>query len=89
MNNTKKTPCWLTILILTGLGISVSPHQVLTRTHKVSRALSPVLSSYEVIRMAPGEFERQIRTTGEFIEELDAMGRGRHASSKSAAASDR
>ena len=65
VNNTKKTPCWLTILILTGLGISVSPHQVLTRTHKVSRALSPVLSSYEVIRMAPGEIERQIRTTGE------------------------
>ena len=65
MTTTKKTPCWLTILILTGLGISVSPHQVLTRTDKVSRALSPVLSSYEVIRMAPGEMERQVRTTGE------------------------
>ena len=63
--NTKKTACWLTILILTGLGISVSPHQVLTRTAKVSRALSPVLSSYEVIRMVPGEIERQVRTTGE------------------------
>ena len=31
----------------------------------------------------------RIRTTGELIEELDAMGRGCHASSKSAAASDR
>ena len=31
----------------------------------------------------------RIRTTGELIEELDAMDRGRHASSKSAAASDR
>ena len=65
MNIKKNTPCWLTILILAGLGISVSPHQVLTRTDKVSRALSPVLSSYEVIRMAPGVMERQVRTTGE------------------------
>ena len=65
MTNTKKLPSWLSILLLTSLGISVSPHQVLTRTSEVSRALSPVLSSYEVIRMAPGEIERQVRTTGE------------------------
>ena len=65
MTNTKKMPCWLTVLILSGLGISVSPHQVLTRTSEVSRALSPVLSSYEIIRMAPGEIEQQVRTTGE------------------------
>ncbi len=63
--NPSKTRWWLTVLILTGLGISVSPHRVLTGTAEVSRALSPVLSSYEVIRMAPGEIERQVRTTGE------------------------
>ena len=65
MTNRKKTPSWLPVLILASLGISVSPHQVLTRTSEVSRALSPVLSSYEVIRMAPGEIEQQVRTTGE------------------------
>ena len=65
MANKKKASRWLTILILAGLGISASHHQVLTRTAEVSRALSPVLSSYEVIRMEPGEIERQVRTTGE------------------------
>ena len=65
MTNRKKTPSWLPVLLLASLGISVSPHQVLTRTSEVSRALSPVLSSYEVIRMEPGEIERQVRTTGE------------------------
>ena len=65
MTDTKKIPSWLTILLLTGLGISVGPHQVMTRTDEVSRALSPVLSSFELIRMAPGEIERQVRTTGE------------------------
>ncbi len=65
MTDPKKTLCWLTVLLLTGLGVSVSPFQVLTRTSEVSRALTPVLSSYEVIRMAPGEIERQVRTTGE------------------------
>ena len=35
-----KTPSWLIFLILTGLGISVSPHQFLTGTGEVSRALS-------------------------------------------------
>ncbi len=71
MTNPNKTPSWLSILILTGLGISVSPHQVLTRTAEVSRVLSPVLSSYEVIRMAPGEIERQVRTTGELRFRFD------------------
>ena len=65
MTNRKKIPSWLSILLLAGLGISVSPHQVLTRTSEVSRALSPVLSSYEIIRLEPGEFEWQVRTTGE------------------------
>ena len=71
MTNPNKTPSWLPVLILTGLGISVSPHQVLTRTAEVSRVLSPVLSSYEVIRMAPGEIERQVRTTGELRFRFD------------------
>ena len=65
MTNLKQTPSWLPVLILAGLAISVSPHQVLTRTSEVSRALNPVLSSYEVIRMEPGEIEQQVRTTGE------------------------
>ena len=65
MTNRQKFPYWLSILLLTGLGISVSPDQFLTRTSKVSRAVSPVLSSYEVFRMEPGEIKRQIRTTGE------------------------
>ena len=65
MTNAKKMSCRLSILILSVLGISVGPHEVLTRTSQVSRALSPVLSNYEVIRMAPGEIERQVRTMGE------------------------
>ena len=65
MTHTKKLPSWLATLILTGLGLSVSPHQILTRTDEVSRVLSPVLSRYEVIRMAPGAIEQQVRTTGE------------------------
>ena len=60
----KKTPTWLSVLILSGLGISVSPHEILTRTSEVERALNPILSSYEVLRFQAGEIERQIRTTG-------------------------
>ena len=71
MTNRKKTPSWLPVLILASLGISIGPHQVLTRTSEVSRALSPVLSSYEVIRMAPGEIEQQVRTTGELRLRFD------------------
>ena len=71
MANPKKTPSWLPVLILAGLGIWVSPHQVLTRTSEVSRALSQVLSSYEVIRLEPGEIERQVRTTGELRLRFD------------------
>ena len=65
MQAPRKTSPWLVILTLIGLGIAVSPHRILTRTVEVSRALSPVLSSYEVIRMEPGEIEQQVRTTGE------------------------
>ena len=71
MTNRKKTPSWLPVLILAGLGISVIPHPVLTRTSEVSRALSPVLSSYELIRMEPGEIEQQVRTTGELRLRFD------------------
>ena len=60
-----KVPPWLTILILSGLGVSVSPHQVLTRTSEVSKALNPILSSYEVIHLEPGDIAQQVRTTGE------------------------
>ena len=71
MTNRKKIPSWLSILLLAGLGISVSPHQVLTRTSEVSRALSSVLSSYEIIRLEPGEIEQQVRTTGELRLRFD------------------
>ena len=71
MTNRKKPSCWLTILILSGLGISVAPNQVLPRTSEVSKALSPLLSSYEVIRLEPGEIERQVRTTGELRLRFD------------------
>ena len=71
MTNRKKRSCWLAILILSGLGTSFAPNQVLPRTSGVSRALSPVLSSYEVIRMEPGEVERQVRTTGELRLRFD------------------
>ena len=65
MKNAKKTSIWFSMIILVGVGLWVSPHQVLTRTTEVSRALQPVLSSYEVIRFQPDEIERQLRTTGE------------------------
>ena len=71
MTNRKKPSCWLPILILSGLGISVAPNQVLPRTSEVSKALSPLLSSYEVIRLEPGEIERQVRTTGELRLRFD------------------
>ena len=71
MTNRKKPSCWLAILILSGLGTSVAPNQVLPRTSEVSKALSPILSSYEVIRMEPGEVERQVRTTGELRLRFD------------------
>lgn len=65
MTNRNSIRSWMSILLLAGLGISAGPHQVLTLTSEVSRALSPALSNYEVIRMEPGEIERQVRTTGE------------------------
>ncbi len=69
--NRKKTPTWLWVLILSGLGISVSPHEVLTRTSEVEKALNPVLSSYEVLRFEPSEIEQQIRATGDLRFRFD------------------
>ena len=71
MTNRKKPSCWASILILGGLGLSAGSHEVPSRTREVSRALDPVLSNYEVIRMAPGEIERQVRTTGELRLRFD------------------
>ena len=65
MNFKTKTHYWVSMVILVGVGLWLSPHQVLTRTAEVSRALQPVLSSYEVIGFQPDEIERQLRTTGE------------------------
>ena len=65
MTSGQNIPSWLSILIVIGLGISVGPRQILPRTSEISQALSPFLSSYQVIRMQPGEIERQVRTTGE------------------------
>ena len=73
MNCEKKISTWLTILILSGLGTSVAPNQVLPRTSEVSRALSPLLSNYEVIHMEPGEVEQQVRTTGELRLRFDGV----------------
>ena len=61
----QKGPRRLTVLIVSALGLAAGPHPLPTRTGEVARALDPVLSRYEVIRMAPGEIERQVRTTGE------------------------
>ena len=71
MTQNRKTPTWLTIVILGGLGISVSPQQFLTRTAEISRALSPVLSNYEVLGFEPGGIERQVRTDGELRFRFD------------------
>ena len=71
MVNWGKLFCWLSILILSGLGLSAGPQEVPSRTREVARALDPVLSNYEVIRMEPGEVERQVRTTGELRLRFD------------------
>ena len=71
MSNTKKTPCRLSVLLLTGFGIFAGPYEVLSRTPEVSRALNPVLSNYEVLRFEPGEIERQLRATGELRLRFD------------------
>ena len=71
MTNPNKTFSWLSVLILTGLGILASPQQVLTRTTEVARALNPVLSRYEVLRFEPDEIERRIRSKGKLRFRFD------------------
>ena len=71
MKFAKPPPFWFSMMILVGIGIWLSPHEVLTRTTEVSKALHPVLSSYEVIRFQPDEIERQLRTTGELRFRFD------------------
>ena len=58
----------LPVLILIGLGICLSPHQGLARTPAVERALQPVLSGYEVIRMKLSDIETQARQSSEPLE---------------------
>ncbi len=55
----------LAVLILTSLGMTLSPHQGLARTPAVERALQPVLSDYELIRMEPSDIENQVKESGE------------------------
>ena len=71
MANRKKTSTWLSVLVLSALGIWVSPAEVLPRTSEVERALNPVLSSYDVLRFEPGEIEQQIREDGELTFRFD------------------
>ncbi|MYC82101.1 MAG: hypothetical protein F4X19_08425 [Acidobacteria bacterium] len=51
--------------VLVGLGILLGPGFGLPDASRASRALSPVLSDYEVIRLEPGDVQQQVRTTGE------------------------
>ena len=65
MTTHKNVPSWLAVLILTVLGNWISPPQFLTKTAQVDKALEPVLSDYQVIRLDPSDVEQQLRTTGE------------------------
>ncbi len=58
----------LAVLILIGLGIWLSPHQGRARTPAVERALQPVLSGYEVIRMKLSDIEAQARQSSDPLE---------------------
>ena len=58
----------LAALVLIIFGICLSPHQGLARTPAVERALQPVLSGYEVIRMKPSDIETQARQSSEPLE---------------------
>ena len=58
----------LAALVLIIFGICLSPHQGLARAPAVERALQPVLSGYEVIRMKPSDIETQARQSSEPLE---------------------
>ena len=63
MTINRKTLAWLAGLVVFALGISFSPHQVLTRTPEVDQALNPALSDYEVNGAESGGVEQQVRAT--------------------------
>ena len=58
----------LAALVLIIFGICLSPHQGLARAPAVERALQPVLSGYEVIRMKLSDIETQARQSSEPLE---------------------
>ena len=53
----------LAALVLIIFGICLSPHQGLARTPAVERALQPVLSGYEVIRMKPSDVNARVKAS--------------------------
>ena len=60
----------LTVLILVGLGMTLNPHHGWARTPAVERALQPVLSNYEVIRMEPSEVNARVRASNKLKIQL-------------------
>ncbi len=61
----KKSSSRMAAVVLAGFGMFPGPHPVLPETSRVSRALDPVLSDYEVIRREPGDVRQQLRASGE------------------------
>ena len=57
-------------LILIGLGMWLSPHQGLGQGRAVERALQPVLSNYELIRMDPSEVNARVKASNRLKVQL-------------------
>lgn len=62
----------LAVLILIGLGIWLSPHQGWARSPAVERALRPVLSNYEVIRMEPSNVSARVKASNRLRMQLNS-----------------
>ncbi len=62
----------LAVLILIGLGIWLSSHQGWTKSPAVERALQPVLSNYEVIRMEPGNVSARVKASNRLRMQLNS-----------------
>ncbi len=62
----------LAVLILIGLGIWLSPHQGWSKSPAVERALQPVLSNYEVIRMEPGNVSARVKASNRLRMQLSS-----------------
>lgn len=62
----------LAVLILIGLGIWLSPHQGWARSPAVERALQPVLSNYEVIRMEPSNVSARVKASNRLKMQLNS-----------------